>query len=252
MCKSANSNPNTNRAQDSKPHNFGLGADARSTYTLECEHMLKHSQMARDASSASPKTSPVKDSSSMAIFSKCSVGQFSTNYSQSYDAPNKESYKTSSASSFHPKPNPSLTDPNRNFGLDGVDSLYKSSFVGGGKEPWFSQLPAFRPVHAEAGSSGPFCGSSTARDSYLNSGNNAELHKKNSEDAKINKNRGRVVQTNSRPCVLFDSALHFVCVFLHAVFILIAQIQVWRSGIKHLPTNFRESFPNQNPGHNSS
>jgi hypothetical protein len=69
---------------------------------------------------------------------------------------------------------------------------------------------AFRAVHAEAGSSGPFCGSSTARDSYLTSGNNAELHKKNSEDAKINKNGGRVVQTNSRPCVIFVSVLRLL------------------------------------------
>jgi hypothetical protein len=157
--------------------------------------------MALEANSKSSPVSPVK-SDTMAIFSKCSVGQFSTNYSQSYDAPKKESYLASSTVSFHPKPNPRLTDPNRNFGLDGgIGSLYKSSFVGGGKEPWFSQLSAFRPAHADPGTSGPFCGSSTARESYLNSGNNAELHKCNSEDAKINKNRGRVVQTNARPCV---------------------------------------------------
>ena len=138
----------------------------------------------------------------MSIFSKSSIGQFSTNYSQSYHEPGKESYLASNHVSYHPKPNASLTDPNRNFGLDGgVDSLYKSSFVGGGKEEWFSQLPAFRPVHAAAGTSGPFCGSSTARDSYLNSGNNAELHKKNSIDAKVNKNRGKVAQTNPRPYV---------------------------------------------------
>jgi hypothetical protein len=147
----------------------------------------------------------------MAIFSMCSVGQFSTNYNQSYDAPKKESHKTLEAVSFHPKPNPRLTDPNRNFGLDGVNSLYKSSFVGGGKEEWFSQLPAFAPVHADPGSSGPFCGSSTARDSYLNSGNNAELHKKNTADAKINKNRGRVAQTNPRPYAKYLSVLCYVC-----------------------------------------
>ena len=157
--------------------------------------------MALEANSKSSTVSPVK-SDTMAIFSKCSVGQFSTNYSQSYDAPKKESYLASSTVSFHPKPNPRLTDPNRNFGLDGgIESLYKSSFVGGGKEPWFSQLSAFRPAHADPGTSGPFCGSSTARESYLNSGNTAELHKSNSEDAKINKNRGRIVQTSARPCV---------------------------------------------------
>ncbi len=246
ICKSANCNPYASKPEDLKPHVFGLGADARSTYSLECENMQKHSQMAREASSQSPKTSPVKDSS-MAIFSKCSLGQFSTNYSQSYDAPTKESYKASSAVSFHPKPNPMLTDPNRKFGLDGVDSLYKTSFVGGGKEPWFSQLPAFRPVHAEAGSSGPFCGSSTARDSYLNSGNNAELHKKNTEDAKVNKNRGRLAQTNPRPYVRFFKMLCiiiFLC--MPAIFIFTDKMQVWRSGIKCLSADFCESFSNQN------
>jgi hypothetical protein len=135
----------------------------------------------------------------MPTFSKCPASQYSTNYGQSYDAPTKDSYAASNTVSFHPKQNPTLTDPNRNFGLDGdVHSLYKSSFVEGGKEPWFSQLPAFRPARPEAGTSGPFCGSSTARDSYLNSGNNAELHKKNTEDAKVNKNRGRVMQHNQR------------------------------------------------------
>ncbi len=166
--------------------------------------------MAQEACLQSSETSPVKNTS-MAIFSMCSVGQFSTNYNQSYDAPKKESHKTLEAVSFHPKPNPRLTDPNRNFGLDVVNSLYKSSFVGGGKEEWFSQLPAFAPVHADTGSSGPFCGSSTARDSYLNSGNNAELHKRNTADAKINKNRGRVAQTNPRPYAKYLNVLCYVC-----------------------------------------
>jgi hypothetical protein len=198
MCRSKNYNPNVTRAEDSKPHDFGLGADARSTYTLECESMVKHSRMARETSAQSPKTSPVKDKA-MEIFSRCSVGEFSTNYSHNYDAPQKDSYVAPSAVSFHPKPNPSLTDPNRNFGLDkGVGSLYKTSFQGGGKQPWFTQLPAFVPVQVQPGTSGPFCGSSTARESYANSGNNAEMHKSNSEDAKVNKNRGRVVETKPR------------------------------------------------------
>jgi hypothetical protein len=199
LCRSKTCNPYASKAEDLKPHSFGLGADARSTYSLECESMLKHTQMAREADLQSPKTSPVKGDK-MSIFPTCSVAQFSTNYSQSYDVPGRESYLASNHVSYHPKPNASLTDPNRNFGLDGgIDSLYKSSFVGGGKEAWFSQLPAFRPAHAAAGTSGPFCGSSTARDSYLNAGNNAELHQRNSADAKVNKNRGRVAQTNPRP-----------------------------------------------------
>jgi hypothetical protein len=198
MCRSKNYDPNVTRAEDSKPHVFGLGAGARSTYSLECESLVKHSRMAREASSQSPKISPVKDEA-MEIFSRCSVGEFSTNYSQNYDAPQKESYIASSAVSFHPKPNPSLTDPNRHFGLDsGVGSLYKTSFVGGGKQSWFTQLPAFSPVHSQPGTSGPFCGSSTARESFVNSGNNAELHKSNSADAKVNKNRGRVLETKPR------------------------------------------------------
>ncbi len=199
LCRSKTCNPQASKAEDSKTHSFGLGADARSTYSLECESMLKHSEMARISDSQSPKSSPVKGEA-MSIFSRSSVGQFSTNYSQSYDVPGQESYLASNHVSDHPKQNASLTDPNRNFGLDGgIDSLYKSSFVQGGKEAWFSQLPAFRPAQTAAGTSGPFCGSSTARDSYLNTGNNAELHKRNSEDAKVNKNRGKVAQNNPRP-----------------------------------------------------
>jgi hypothetical protein len=244
LCRSKNCNPYAGNVEQAKPQSFGLGADARSTYSLECESMLKHSQMARDASSQSPKTSPVKGDT-MSIFSKSSIGQFSTNYSQSYHEPGKESYLASNHVSYHPKPNASLTDPNRNFGLDGgVDSLYKSSFVGGGKEEWFSQLPAFRPVHAAAGTSGPFCGSSTARDSYLNSGNNAELHKKNSIDAKVNKNRGKVAQTNPRPYVSDACRVAIRPITFTSMFTV--SLQVRRSGVKYLPANFCAPFPKNN------
>ena len=69
LCRSKNCNPYASNVEQAKPQSFGLGADARSTYSLECESMLKHSQMARDASSQSPKTSPVKGDT-MSIFRK--------------------------------------------------------------------------------------------------------------------------------------------------------------------------------------